>query len=307
MRRRDVLGALACGTAALAGCSTGAEPSTVARPDEDSTPPPDVTTFARTTPLPTPPRAPTREAARSFVAAHERRSVYNELVDGFGGSGPAVEIDVEPPRVAVVHAADEGYYLLSTCRGSAKYYDADGSPSGAGRNAASVAHFVGDDVHRRIPFNAYRCSDPVVTPSGDEEHDGDAPAARFQIYDFETEPDYDHPERGGHAVDVAVTDADGSMVLAREYRTSLPLTVQPRVTETPGEYTLSASLADADADTGTDGQSVEYDWSLSAPSDPSWWSLAVLVTYGGDLAVLPFHPNEAVGLPSGTLCRRLGE
>ncbi|WP_338742254.1 hypothetical protein [Haloplanus salilacus] len=178
--------------------------------------------------LPTPDDVSNEAAARSFVETHERRYVYNELVDGVGTSHPATDITVESADSAVVHTTPGGYYLLSTCRGSAKYYDPDGSPRRAGRNAASVAHFVGSDRHRRIPFNAYRCAEPVVTDSDGEDEDGSS--ARFQIYDFETVPNYDRPEQGGHALDVRVSDAGGEVVLERDYRTSLPLTVQPRVT-----------------------------------------------------------------------------
>ena len=91
-------------------------------------------------------------------------------------------------------------------------------------------------------------------------------------------------------------DGDGATVLDQEYRTSLPLTVQPRVTTTPGTYTLSASLAD--------GGSVEREWSLSESVAPSWWALAVLVTNGGSVTVRTLYPNDAVGLPSSTLCER---
>ncbi|MFC6989056.1 hypothetical protein ACFQJD_10690 [Haloplanus sp. GCM10025708] len=122
-------------------------------------------TLTEKKPLPTPDDVSNETAARSFVETHERRYVYNELVDGFGTTQPATKITVESTDAAVGYTTAGGYYLLSTCRGSARYYDPDGSPSRAGRNAASVAHFVGSDVHRRIPFNAYRCEEPVVTES----------------------------------------------------------------------------------------------------------------------------------------------
>jgi hypothetical protein len=125
------------------------------------------------------------------------------------------------------------------------------------------------------------------------------PAERFQLYDFETPPDYDRPERGGQAVDVTVTDGEGATVLDSTYRTSLPLTVQPRVTATPGANTLSASLAD--------GASARHDWSLSTPVAPSWWALSPLVTNGGEPVGRTLSPNEAVGLPSGTVCRSFDE
>lgn len=297
MRRREILSALVCGTGVLAGCSTESRFNRESTSTPASTPPPNVTTFTETKTLPTPDGVSSREAARSFVQTHEQRYVYNELVDGFGGSQPAINIDVEPTQVAVVHTTDSGYYLLSSCTGSAEYYDPDGSPSNSTRNASSVAHFVGPTHHRRIPFNAYRCQRPIVESSS--EVASDEPAVRFQIYDFDTKPDYVHPEQGGHMVDVTLTDADGTSVLEREYQTSLPLTVQPRVTETPGQYTLSASLAD--------GRNIQHTWSLSGPASPSWWALSILITNGGDLAVQMLYPNEAVGLPSGTLCRHMGD
>jgi len=129
MRRRDVLATLASGAGVLAGCSTRSRPVSEATPEPEPRPP-DVTTITETKPLPTPDGASSRQAARSFVAAYERRYVYNELVDGFGGSQPAIEITVEPSRVAPVHATDRGYYFLSSCRGSARHYDPDGSPNG---------------------------------------------------------------------------------------------------------------------------------------------------------------------------------
>jgi len=98
---------------------------------------------------------------------------------------------------------------------------------------------------------------------------------------------------------VTVTDCEGATVLDSTYRTSLPLTVQPRVTATPGAYTLSASLAD--------GASARHDWSLSTPVGFSWWALSLLVTNGGEPVVRTLSPNEAVGLPSGTVCRSLDE
>jgi len=302
MKRRRLLAALAGGAGALAGCVTDPGSRATRTPTPEPTPPPSVTTVTERKPLPTPTPddASNPAAAQSFVATHERRLVHNDLVDGFASS-PAIEVSVERPTVGVVDRTDRGYYLLSTCRGSARYWDPDGSPSGASRNAAGVAHFVGPDRHRRIPFNAYRCLEPVVASSdGDGERDGsEPPAARFQLYDFHTPPDYDHPERGGRAVDVTVTDANGATVLDETYRTSLPLTIQPRVTETPGRYALTASLAD--------GARVEHAWSPSGPADPSWWALAVVVTAGGDLRTGVWYPNETVGLPDGTLCRRLDE
>jgi hypothetical protein len=296
MRRRDVLAAVACGIGALSGCSTNSGPGREPSPTPEPTVPPDVTTVTGKKSLPTPDDVSEEAAARSFVETHERRYVYNDLVDGFGTTQPATEITVESTDAAVVYTTDEGYYLLSTCRGSAQYYDPDGSLRRAGRNAASVAHFVGSDIHRRIPFNAYRCAEPVVTVSG--EGNEDSPSARFQIYDFETPPNYDQPDQGGHGVTVRVSDAAGEAVLDRDYRTSLPLTVQPRVTRTTGAYSLSAST--------TDGGQVQHDWSPSGATDPTWWALAVLITHSGDVAVRTLYPNETVGLPSASLCTRMG-
>ncbi|MFB6354815.1 MAG: hypothetical protein ABEJ92_12110 [Halobacteriales archaeon] len=292
MRRRPFLAGLAGTASVLAGCATTPpDPD----PTPEPTPPPDVTVVTETRPLPTPGDPPSRAAARRFVAKHERRYVYNELVDGFASTQPAVDITVEEPRVSVVHAADRGYYLLSTCTGTARYFDPDGSRSSGSRNAASVAHFVGPGVHRRIPFNAYRCRQPVVPATPDERDN--PPAARFQVYDFETPPDDDHPEAGGRTLDVTVADPDDGTVLDRRYRTSLPLTVQPGVTDTPGRYRLAASLRN--------GGAVGSDWRLDGPSDPAWWALAIVITYAGELVVLTWYPNGAVGLPRRTLCRRV--
>jgi hypothetical protein len=254
-----------------------------------------VNTLTEAKPLPTPDDVSNEAAARAFVETHERRYVYNELVDGFGTTRPATEITIEPTDVAVVYTTADGYYLLSTCRGSARYYDPDGSPPHAGRNAASVAHFVGTNVHRRIPFNAYRCEQPVVTrPDGER---GNEPPARFQLYDFETPPNYDQPDRGGRTVEVRLSDAAGASVLEREYQTSLPLTVQPGVTRTPGEYSLSVVV--------DDGGRVQHDWSLSGPTAPTWWALSVLLTHDGDVVVRTLFPNDVVGLPDTSLCTRM--
>ena len=295
MRRREFLTAVVCGIGALSGCSTNSGPHREWSPTPEPTVPPDVTTVTEKRSLPTPDTISNEAAARSFVETHERRYVYNELVDGFGTTQPATEITVESTDAAVVYTTDEGYYLLSTCRGSAQYYDPDGSPRRAGRNATSVAHFVGPDTHRRIPFNAYRCAEPIATDSG--EGDEERSSARFQIYDFETPPNYDQPDQGGHEVTVRVSDAIGEAVLDRDYRTSLPLTVQPRVTWTTGEYSLSVST--------TDGGQAQHDWSLSGATDPTWWALAVLITHSGDVTVQTLYPDEVVGLPATSLCTRM--
>ncbi|ELZ98057.1 hypothetical protein C440_02378 [Haloferax mucosum ATCC BAA-1512] len=299
MKRRDILAGVAGGVSMLTGClgkRESAEEPTRTRTTEP-TPPANVTVFTETEPLPTPSAASVsdREAARSFVERYEQQYVYNELVHGFGSNGAATAIDVESAQAVVVHTTDRGYYLLSSCTGSAEYYDRNGSNSGASRNASAIAHFVGSDTHRRIPFNYYQCSRPGVEQS--EKEAGNTPTARFQIYDFDTEPDYDHPEEGGHTVDVTVTDDGGATVLDREYQTSLPLTAQTRVTETPGEYTLSVSL---DSE-----KRLEYEWSLSDPNKPSWWALSILVTNGGELTAKTLYPNETVGLPDSGVCRNI--
>jgi hypothetical protein len=293
MRRRDVITALAGSTCLLGGCVTdsSSEGSTA-----NPTVPPNVTTVTGTKPLPTPASPSSPEAARSFVETHEQRYVYNELVDGIASAYPATEISVEPAQTAVVHTTDRGYYLLSSCSGSARYYDPDGSPSSATRYASSIAHFVGAGIHRRIPFGAYRCLDPVITASSGEH--STHPVARFQLYDFETPPDYDLTEQDGHTVHVTVTDGDGETVLSREYQTVVPLTIQPNVTRKPGRYTLTVSLAD--------GGSVRYNWSLSTQVAPAWWAVAVVITNAGEVVVRTLYPNDDVGLPRETLCRRAG-
>lgn len=235
-----------------------------------------------------------RPRARSSRHTNDGTSITNSST-GSEPPQPAIDITIKSTDSAVVYTTAEGYYLLSTCRGSAQYYDPDSSPRRAGRNAASVAHFVGSDIHRRIPFNAYRCEEPIVTDSSRGDEDGSS--ARFQIYDFETAPNYDQPDQGGHKGDVRVSDAAGEAVLDREYQTSLPLTVQPRVTRTSGKYSLSVSTVD--------GGQARHDWLLSEPIDPAWWALAVLITHGGDVAIRTLYPNEVVGLPSTSLCTRM--
>lgn len=98
-------------------------------------------------------------------------------------------------------------------------------------------------------------------------------------------------------MNVRVSDTDGESVLDREYRTSLPLTVQPKVTRTAGEYSLSVSV--------TDGDHTQHGWSLSVPTDPAWWAFAVLITHSGDVAIRTLYPNDVVGLPSTSLCTRM--
>ncbi len=293
MRRRRVLASIACGTSILAGCATRERDSRSSVSTSQPTPPPDVTTLTETKPLPEPSEVSSSAVAQSFVETYEQRYVYNELVGGFGSSGVATEITVEPARVAVVHTTDSGYYVLSSCRGSARYYRSGSSASSATRNASSVAHFVSNERHRRIPFNAYRCERPVVQTS--TANNSDKPLARLQIYDFESDPDYEHPEQGGRTVNVTVWNDSGEAILEQAYQTSLPLTIQPAVTETPGSYTLAASLAD--------GPTVQYEWDLSTPETPSWWALCLAITAGGRLAVKRWYPNEEVGVPSNGVCR----
>jgi hypothetical protein len=293
MKRRSFLAATLAGSSALAGCggrsNTDREYTETARP----TPPADVTTET-TVSVPEARSVDSVDAAVAFVEEHESRYVHNELVDGFGGSQPATDITVEPASASVVHTTEHGYYLLSACSGSADYYSAKGSSS-ASRNAVSVAHFVGGDTHRRVPFNFYSCAEPAV-PTPTERRD-DPPLARLQLYDFETPPDYENPSEGGHTVELAVRDDTGDAVLDRAYQTSLPLTVQPRVTDQPGEYIISAALDGADV-------SASFDWSLPGPEAPSWWAVAVIVTNAGGLTIQRLYPDETVGVPQRTLCDR---
>lgn len=292
MKRRAFLASTLAGTGALAGCGGRSETDRERTRTPRPTPPPDVVTETAKA-VPEPSGVDSTEAATAFVTEHESRYVHNELVDGFGGDRAATDITVELASAAVVHTTEQGYYLLSTCSGSAEYYSADGS-SGAGRNAASVAHFVGGDTHHRVPFNFYSCESPgVPTPT---ERESGPPLARLQLYDFQTPPDYENPDEGGHTVDLTVRDDDGEAVLDRSYQTSLPLSVQPRVTDEPGAYTISAAL--------DDGTTAKYDWAPSGPEDPSWWAVAVIVTNAGGLTVQRLYPNETVGLPERTLCRR---
>ena len=119
MRRREFLAAVTCGTGALSGCSTDSEPNRELSPTPEPTVPPDVTTITEKQSPEIPDDISDAATARRFVEAHERRYVYNELIDGFGTTQPATEITVESTDAAVVYTTDEGYYLLSACRGSA--------------------------------------------------------------------------------------------------------------------------------------------------------------------------------------------
>lgn len=295
MKRRSFLTGMVGGAGLLAGCAGRSETDAEYTPTPEPTPPPDVSTETPVS-VPEPSGVDSVDAARQFVSTYESRYIHNELVDGFGSSQPATEITVEPARVETVYSTENGYYLLSTCRGSAEYYQADGS-SGASRNAVSVAHFVGGDSHRRTPFNYYSCEEPSVPTATEGETQAESePLARLQLYDFETPPDYENPDEGGQTVEVTVRDSTGSVVLEKGYQTSLPLTVQPRVVEEPGAYTITARLED--------GTTAEYDWSATSPTAPSWWAIAVVVTNTGDLTIQRFYPNETVGLPRRSLCGR---
>lgn len=292
-RRALLSGVSSLALPVVAGCTT--DGGVAHDPTDEPTPPPNVTTFTETKPMPTPTDIRGSAAAVSFVERHEQRYVFNQLVEGFGGTQPATELSVEPAHVAVAFRTERGYYLLSSCSGSAAYYDPGGS-SGMNLYETGVAHFVGEGIHRRIPFNAYRCHEPVVSAPESRE---DASLPRFQLYDFETPSDADLRTEDGHQVEVVVRNGAGEVVLNRQYWTSIPLTVQPNVTRTPGEYTLSATLD------GT--QQVTHEWSLSGAEQPSWWALALVVTNGGDLVVRTLYPNETVGVQSETLCGRVGE
>ena len=299
MKRRSFLAGTVGGAGLLAGCGGRSETDAQYTPTPEPTPPPDVSTETPVS-VPEPNGVNSADAAVQFVSTYESRYIHNELVDGFGSSQPATEITVEPASVEVVHTTENGYYLLSTCRGSAEYYQADGS-SGASRNAVSVAQFVGGDSHRRIPFNYYSCEQPSIpTPTEGESGGGNQaesePLARLQLYDFETPPDYENPDEGCRTVEVTVRDATGSVVLQTGYQASLPLTVQPRVVEEPGAYTITARLED--------GTTAEYEWSPTSPTAPSWWATAIVVTNAGDLTIQRFYPDETVGLPPRTLCGR---
>lgn len=283
MNRRAYLAAI--GATVVAGCN--GESDRGYEPVSETTAETATATTATTKSMPSPPEEPTANEARTFVATHEERYVLAELV----GDGYAVSVDVEPATVRVFRETGEGYYLLSSCRGSAE------SSSGSGsmvRNASSIVHFVGPGVHKRIPHNRYAC--PKSGSATTAEGDADAPPARLQIYDLRSEIDYDRPESGGLGVDVRVERESGETVLDRSYRTSLPLTVQSRVVARPGQYALTATLES--------GEYAEYDWDLTTPSTPPWWGLAVFVTPDGDLFAEVLDPPGALGLPERSLCTR---
>jgi hypothetical protein len=89
----------------LSGCSTTSGSDRYPSPTPEPTPPPDVNILTEAKPLPTPDAVSDETAARSFVETHERRYVYNELVDGFGTTQPATDITVESTDAAVVYTS----------------------------------------------------------------------------------------------------------------------------------------------------------------------------------------------------------
>lgn len=138
-------------------------------------------------------------------------------------------------------------------------------------------------------------SDSAVVDRGNKASDsGFDPEA---VHDFETPPNYDQPDQGGHEGTVRVSDAAGEVGLDRDYRPPLPPTVQPRATRPTGAYSLSAST--------TDGGHARYDWSPSGPTDPARWALAVLITHGDDVAVRTLYPNAVAGVHATTPCTRM--
>lgn len=286
MYRRAFLAAV--GIAVTAGCSADSdrEYGPVSETATDTATATAATAKPKTTT--SVPERPTAADARSFVAAHERRYVHNELVD----AGYAVSVEVEPASVRVFRETDEGYFLLSSCSGSA---ESSGSGS-MSRNASGVVHFVGSGVHRRIPYNAYACSKSGGATTDRDDDETHPHPARFQIYDFRSEIEYDDPERGGRRVDVRVERDSGRTVLDRTYETSLPLTVQPNVVARPGTYVFTATLED--------GERVERDWNLAPPSTPPWWGLAAFVTPSGGLFAVVVDPPGRLGLPERSLCTR---
>lgn len=283
MNRRAYLAAI--GAAVVAGCN--GDPDREYAAVSETTAETATATTATTKPMPSPPEEPTANEARAFVATHEERYVLAELVD----DGYAVSVDVEPATARVFHETDEGYYLLSSCRGSAESSSGSGSMT---RNASSIVHFVGPGIHKRVPHNWYACSKSGSATTAED--DADDLSARFQIYDLRSEIDYDNPDSGGLRVDVRVEREPGETILDRSYRTSLPLTVQPRVVGRPGRYALTATLEG--------GERAEHDWDLTTPSTPSWWGLAVFVTPDGDLFADVLDSPGALGLPERSLCTR---
>lgn len=285
MNRRGLLAAL--GAVVTAGCSTDAdrEYTPVTRSTTDAATP--TATTAETEQLPSPPEDPTAASARSFVATYEERFVRNALVE----QGYARSIEIESATVEVFRQVADGYCLLSSCSGSAESSSGSGS---MGKNAHSIVHFVASGTHKRVPYNWYQCAEFGDVTTDDERSDADP--AKFQIYDLQSEIDYDQPESGGRRVDVRVERESGETVLDRTYETSLPLTVQPGVVARPGRYVLTATL--------DDGTSIEHDWDLSTPSTPPWWALAVFVAPDGDLFAQVVDPPGDLGLPDGSLCRR---
>lgn len=284
VNRRRVLAAI--GTAVTAGCSTDydREHAPVSRSTTNATP---TATTAAAESLPSPPEDPTAASARSFVATHEERYVRNALVE----RDYARSLEVESAAVEVFRETDDGYFLLSSYSGSAESSSGSGSSS---RNASGVVHFVASETHKRVPYNGYSCAEFGAATDDDERDDADW--ARFQLYDFQTEIDYERPESGGRRVDVRVERESGGVVLDRTYETSLPLTVQPGVVARPGRYVLTATL--------DDGTSIERDWDLATPSTPPWWALAVFVAPDGGLFAEVADPPGDLGLPDGSHCRR---
>lgn len=307
MRRRRFL--LAAGTALLGGCASDSpdrNPAGLPSTTATATPPETITDCREP---PTLPAEPTRERAREFVAAHEEALVYNWLVSQNGGPDDCrpdepgssasaasatgvTEVTVEPATTAVTADADPGFYVVSSCSGSASYWcpDEGRSCSGASRNAHFVTHYVGDGRHVRVPDNWTSCNvrdDPYRSPDAAENVSvpEDEPGATFRVYDF----------GGGDTVDATLTHlGSDETVLAETYEPPHGPAVQSNVTVRRGNYRLVASADDA---------RTSREFSITGRDDPAWNGICVYLGPDGDLRIVEVATSGDLAVPESNCFR----
>lgn len=323
MRRRHFV--LAAGTALLGGCasdsSTDGDPDGHAPAESDSTDlsgsgatgsttPPATTVDCREPP--SPPADPTRDSAREFVASHEAARIHNWLVAQHGGSGDCrpdgagvevrsssarrvVEMSVEDAETAVTADTDAGFYVVSSCSGSARYWcpDERRACARAERNAHFVTHYVGDGEHVRVPDNWIACDvrdEPYRSPDAAENVavPEDDPGMTFRIYDF----------LGGRAVDATLTHlGTGDEVLAETYEPPRGPSVQTNVTVRRGDYRLVASASD---------DRVAHEFSITSRDDPAWNGICVYLGPDADIHVVEVATSGDLAVPESGCFDRHG-
>lgn len=306
MQRRRFL--LACGSALLAGCSSGV-PSVDREPVTPTPTPPETITECRD--LPDPPADVTRQAAREFVTAYERAFVANDLIAQHGGprscppEGPgtrgdapnttaAVALSIQTLETAVVAETAAGLYLVSTCEGSAEYWCTDEGRvcSHSGRNAAFVTHFVGEGRHVRVPHNWTACSyeaapytgpDPAPTLSVPEGESG----LRLRVYDF-----------GGGETPIPIElrhRGTGDVVLDRTADPPYGPAVYANVAVRTGPYRLVAG-------TGDGRTAATFD--LAAFDDPDRNGVCVYRGPGGTITITTVATAGVLAPPTGVCTER---